>query len=1139
MSSTTPLSVPCRMAGALLAALILQIMTVQAVRAQDVDLVVNIASDQPAYMAFDMQSFSVTISNNGPDTATAVELVVEHPIADAPFELSATCQAVPGPNPNGPAVCPPGSGTAPSPAFVRSGETFSVTLPSIPSQSQARIDFDTQVRCPELDNAGEPRCFGVPTGNFQVAADVSSAENESIDATNTSTTNIFLYPPDVQYRIEITDAPATATPGSVVEYEFELHSFGLQPSDELDLRATITGEAGTMLPLTASNNPHGSLGSSLPGTELVAIDCLSTSLGSYPPGAVFPPTPASWQTCPSSGLIPIPTPSSPTNQNPVTGFPVSTAFLDNLPGTDDGPPGGGVMRFRARVEVGEPVCVDTPDSGARDLVFEVKVFGLQNTDLVPPGPADNTATATTEVPGDCKEADIEFSTAASPGNISLDANGEASWTHEVTVSNLSTGSSAGTATNVPVEFEHHSYAFAETQGTLSCSSSPSGLCPTAAELANGIVSSSSSHFRFESSIDSLPPGASVTISLPVDIVRTTCWSDTTALINLSGQAQPSAALHDPIYNPTTPSEPPPFTPGSNPFFGNNGLQTVAEVGGLTACPGGGPSTQLELSKSGPFASAADAIAGTPLIGQTPANFITDGTEVFYKLIVRNPDSFNPVLVGDIDDQNFYLGGLASTPPTGFTHSGSSLADWGITCTATPASETCHEIASTPFSSADYNRMLTLSYDPGAHGGDSEVALGPDGELTYIIPFKMPLQLNKCHDPEQTSNWARADYLAAGGSIATTPQSVVQQYIGMPPCTPGELEVEKEILPPATSNSIPPSGLISWRVTLTNASTTETLDIPRLVDKPFAFGVDADIVNIGCTVLSGGAKCPGTPVVPGVRTPASGPTSPLSNPLHIDHEWGSVGNDTFPPGGSVAFEITVQLANPTRNFGCVSNRVDFTGFNDPNGWIPADDSVSSCTPQSPDLSLQKRVSPQIAQPGDLVTYTVTVVNIGSAAADGAELDDPLPPALLPDNPGGYSNVSCTDISGSSFIPNPQGSAVCPPITSNATGLNAVIATMGPNTALEFSYQAVMPDTPVSIDNLATVVAPSPNGGLSFGSGTAQSRQNVQVQDEGTTGEPPSAPMPVPTLGFWASILLMMLLMVLAWSSGLLRGDRPRS
>lgn len=1135
MRSIMTLSMPCRLAGTLLAALIIQGITVQPARAQAFDLVVNIVSDQPAYMAFDLQSFSVTVSNNGPDTASAVELVVEHPIADLPFEQSATCQALPGPNPNGPAVCPPGSGTAPSPAFVRSGNTFSVTIPSIPSQSQVRVDFDSLVRCPPADNAGEPLCFGVPDGNFPVSAEVVAAQNEANGSTNTSTTNVFLFPPDVQYRVEITSAPATAVPGSVVEYEFEIHSFGLQPSDRLDLTATIEGQAGTMLPLTNGNNPHGAQGSTLPATELLAIDCLSASLGAYPPGSVFPPSPAPWQTCPSTGLIPIPVPSSPTNQNPVTGF-ASGSFLDNLPGTDDGPAGGGVMRFRAQVEVGEPVCVDEPDSGVRQLVFEVEVAGLQNTDTVPPGPADNVATAITEVPGNCEVADIEFSTTANPTNITLDGNGEASWVHEVTVSNLSTGISAGTATNVPVEFEHHSYAFAKTHGTLGCSSSPAGLCPSPIELANGIIASTNSYFRFASNIDALPPGASVTISLPVDIVRTTCWSDVTALINLSGQAPPSPALHDPLYNPTTPPEPPPFTPGSNPFFGNNGLQTVAEVDGLVACPGGGPATQLLLDKTGPYASAADAVAGTPLIGQAPNDFITDGTEVFYKLVVTNPDTVNPVLVGKIDDQNFFLGGLASTPPTGFTSTGSNLADWGITCTPSPASETCHELASTPLSGG-YNSLLTLSYDPANHGGVSEVALAPEGTLTYIVPFTIPIHLNKCHDPDQTSNQATARFVNAAGNLVTTPQSVVQQYIGMPPCVPGALEVVKEILPPATDDSIPLSGLISWTITLTNASTTETLDVPRLVDETFAFGVDADIIGIDCNVISGGAQCPTTPVVPGVQTPASGPTSPLADPLHIDHEWGAPGNNTFPPGSSVQFEITAQLANPTGNFGCVFNQVSFNGVNDPNGWIPAQDSAVSCPPPGPELSLQKRVSPQIAQPGDLVTYTVTVINIGTASADGTVLEDPMPAALLGANPGGYSNVSCTDISSSGFIPNPQGTAICPPITSNASGLSAVIVTMGPNTALEFSYQAVMPATPVSVDNLATVAAPSQSG-LSFGSGTAQSRQNVQVQG-GTTGGPPGgAPVPVPSLGFWALALLAMLMLVMAKarSSALPAGGR---
>jgi len=545
--------------------------------------------------------------------------------------------------------------------------------------------------------------------------------------------------------VEIVEAPTSATPGSIVEYEFELYSFGLHPSDLLDLSVEIRGEAGTMTPLSSTNHPFGSNGSTLPNTELLSIDCLSSSLGSYPVASVFPASPAPWQDCPTSGLIPIPVPASPSNTAPVTGF-ANDDFLANLPGTLDGPPGGGVMRFRAEVLVGDPVCVDEPDAGVRDLVFEFSVDGLQGTDLVPPGPADNIATMVTEVPGTCEVADIAFTTSSDPATLTVDANGEATWFHEVTV--------------------------------------------------------------------------------------------------------------------------------------------------------------------------------------------------------------------------------------------------------------------------------------------------------------------------------------------------------------------------------------------TNASATETLDIPRFIDQTFAFSVDAEIVSIDCTELSGGAQCPPTAVMPGVQTSASGSTTPLSNPLHIDHEWGSIGNDTFPPGGSIEFVITAQLSNPGNTFSCISNQASFNGQNDPNGWIPAQDSAATCPPPGPELSVQKRVVPQIAEPGDLVTYTVTIVNIGSAAADGTELIDPLPGALLGSNPNGYINVTCSDISNAGFIPNPQGTAVCPPVTSDANGLTATIATMGPNSALELTYQAVMPESIVSVDNLVTVSAPSA-GGLSFGAGTAQSQQNVQVQAQ-PTGEPPPTdpepeptPVPVPLLGPSALILLTIL------------------
>ncbi|MFL6263150.1 MAG: IPTL-CTERM sorting domain-containing protein [Thermoanaerobaculia bacterium] len=1079
--------------------------------AATVDLVVNIVSDQPAYMSFDLEHFTVTISNNGPDPATNVALAVNHPLADIPFEASATCQPVPGPNPNGPAVCPAGSGTAPSPSFTRMGTMLLVTIPSIPSQSQVMVQFDNRARCPAANGSPgqETRCHGEPAGNYPVTATVSAAEAEALGSTNTATTNIFLYPPVIEYKVAITSFPATAAPGTIADYDFEVRSTGDRPSDKLKLLATIQGQTGTMLPLTATNNPNGASGSTLPNTILQSIDCLSTVLGTFPPGSVFPSTPAPWQACPTTGLIPIPVSSSGTNTSPITGFP-GIDFLDNLPGILDAPPTGGVMRFRAHVLVGDPVCVGAGDTGNRNLVFTFSITGLPET-KTGATPADNTATVITQVPGTCKVADVQFTTSGAPPTFSLNGSGVGTWTHTVTVTNLSSGGSAGTATNVPVTFEHHQFAFTETQGPLTCTSVPSSLCPP---LTGGIGNTGG--FSFATTIASLPPLATVTFSQQVTETRTACWfAGTSVPINLSGHADPSPAVFDPVYDSTTPPQPVDFTPGINTFFGNNGQQTIVTVTGLTQCPGGGsgPPPGIAIVKSGPFASAADATAGTPLIGQTSGTFLPDATQVWYKVVVTNTNSTVPLLLGNVSDTNFFLSGVNATPPSGFTHTGTALANWGITCIASPVTQTCHELATTAIPSG-YNNQLTLSYNPALHGGNTQVGLAPLATLTYLIPFTTPTHTNKCQPVTLTSNTVSAAFVDAVGGSGFAGPSSVNQYIGTPPCIPGVLSLQKVILAPATPSSIPPSGLITYAVTLTNTSATATLDIPHFVDTPAAPGVTLSVVGISCTVLSGGAQCPPTPVTAGIKVPAVGSPTPLPDPFDIDHEWGFVGNNTFPPNSAVKFTITLQLSNPTRDFTFIRNTATFSGENDHNGWTPASQTVFIVPPPIPELSLQKKVSTQIAAPSTLVTYTVIVSNIGAAAANNAVFTDALPAALLATNPSGYVNVTCTDITAQPFVPSPKGVVVCPSITSNASGLSATIATFGPNTALKFTYQALMPSTPVSIDNVASVTAPSVSGVLSFGAGTAQSRENVQVI---------AAPaVPIPTLSEWALLLLAALL-----------------
>jgi uncharacterized repeat protein (TIGR01451 family) len=981
-----------------------------------------------------------------------------------------------------------------------------VTIPSIPSQSEVVVQFDNRARCPPQFFEQQPLCVGAPTGNYPITATVTATETDVLPSTSTATTNIFLYPPVIEYKVLITNFPATALPGTIADYEFEVLSTGDEPSDKLRAFVTLQGQQGTMLALTATNNPNGANASTLPNTVLQSIECSSTVLGTYPPAMVFPSTPAPWQTCPTNPLdpIPIPLPSSVTNSPPVTGFP-NVNFLDNLPGVLDAPPGGGVMSFVAHVLVGDPVCVGAPDSGYRDLIFTFGVTGIPETKQPPTNPDDDTATVTTQVPGTCKVADIQFTTGGTPPSLAL-VSGVVSWTYTATVANLSSGLTAGVATSVLTSFEHHQFAFTETQGPLTCTSVPSGLCPP---LTGGV--SSTSGFSFTATIASLPPLATVTFSQQVTDTRTACWfPGTTTFINLSGNADPSPVLFDPIYSATTPPKPPDGIAGI--YFGNNGQQTEVTVSGLTQCPGGGAGSPpgITINKSGPFATAADANAGTPLVGQTSGTFLPDATQVWYKVVVSNTNNTVPLLLGDVADSNFFLSPVNVTPPSGFINTGNTLADWGITCAASSVTAHCHDLASTSIVSG-YNNQFTLSYDPSMHGGSAQVGLGPSDTLTYILPFTTPTHTNKCQPTISTANTVSTAFVDAVGNSETAGPSIVHQYIGMPACVPGVLTIQKVILPPATASSVPPTGLITYDVTLTNTSTTATLDIPHFVDSPNAPGVTISVLSINCTVLGGGAKCPSAAMVAGTKVPAFGSPTPLPDLFDIDYEWGVVGNNTFPPRSALKITITVQLSNPTRLFSFIYNPATFSGEHDPNGWTPVSASVVIQPPPVPALSLQKKVSPQIAAPNTLVTYTVILSNIGAAAANNAVLTDALPAALLASNPAGYLNATCTDITAQAFVPSPKGVAVCPSITSNASGLSATIATFGANTALQFTYQALMPATTVSIDNMASVTAPTVSGSLSFNAGTAQSRENVQVIAA-------ASPSNIPTLSEGALIVL---------------------
>jgi uncharacterized repeat protein (TIGR01451 family) len=77
-----------------------------------------------------------------------------------------------------------------------------------------------------------------------------------------------------------------------------------------------------------------------------------------------------------------------------------------------------------------------------------------------------------------------------------------------------------------------------------------------------------------------------------------------------------------------------------------------------------------------------------------------------------------------------------------------------------------------------------------------------------------------------------------------------------------------------------------------------------------------------------------------------------------------------------------------------------------GWLSVEE--GACPPWAPDLQLTKTVDQADANPGDTLTYTVTVRNIGTAKAVNVQVVDTLPGGgtetrALPDMDGGQSRV----------------------------------------------------------------------------------------------------------------------------------------
>ncbi|GAA3618959.1 PKD domain-containing protein [Flavivirga jejuensis] len=141
------------------------------------------------------------------------------------------------------------------------------------------------------------------------------------------------------------------------------------------------------------------------------------------------------------------------------------------------------------------------------------------------------------------------------------------------------------------------------------------------------------------------------------------------------------------------------------------------------------------------------------------------------------------------------------------------------------------------------------------------------------------------------------------------------------------------------------------------------------------------------------------------------------------------------GNSLTLSYNVTVNAPTGIANEYNNVAEVTGSDqfDPDSTPDNDDGDQNeddednfvITPQTADLSINKMVSDPTPNVGDLVTFTITISNNGSAAATGVSVQDIVP--------GGYSGI--TNISGTGSVTGNQidwtGLAV--PIGTNTTTL----------------------------------------------------------------------------------------------------------
>ena len=519
-----------------------------------------------------------------------------------------------------------------------------------------------------------------------------------------------------------------------------------------------------------------------------------------------------------------------------------------------------------------------------------------------------------------------------------------------------------------------------------------------------------------------------------------------------------------------------FLSGSGPSLnlgGGSGGTTTTVANGFGATPGGpGISGTISWTSIPGTPAGASCSADVSVIKTGPASF-TPGTNGTYTIQVTNsgPASASAVSLADPTPPGLIfvsasapcgggfpcaLGTLVSSATVSVTvtfqipagYAGAGITNTATVSSTTPDPSSTNNISTVVTPSATSANLKVTKVGPGT------IAAGTSGSFTITITN---------NGPSNATGVSLSDPTPAGLTFvsATAPCAG-----GVSPCAIGTINAGNSVTITVTY-SVPAAyaGPSPFTNTATVTSTTpdpdpsdDTTSVVTIVGAPQA---DLAVKKTGPSFAIAGSQVTYTLTVKN-NGPSPANAVSLTDPAPAGLSFTSMSGaciGTFPcslgtmAAGATATVTAVYSIPPGYNgvSPFVNTATVSSTTTDPNNANNSS-SVSTTVSASADLQVTK-TGPASVNPGNQVTYTITVLNNGPSHATSVYLDDPLPPgtgfvsATAPCAAGFFSPCSLGTINAGSSVTitvvlNVPGGYVGSSLTNTAT---ATTSTPDPNTS----------------------------------------------------------------------------------------------